>query len=80
MPKIDDGETSVTLDISTLAPGDRIAFTVDVDDQLSNSELGQIRVAGGEIAGATLSYGTATASFSKNNIAALNVSTCNAQS
>ena len=33
--------------------GARAAFSIDVDDRLTGSDLGQIRVTGGEMAGAT---------------------------
>lgn len=33
--------------------GARAAFSIDVDDRLAGSDLGQIRVTGGEMAGAT---------------------------
>ncbi len=60
------GQTTMELDMSadyqtatlsavSLAPGARIAFTTDLDDQLAQSALGQIRVVGSEIAGARVS-------------------------
>ncbi len=49
-----DGSQSVMLKIKPLKPGARIAFTIDVDDTLTRSELGQTRVSGGEIAGAEI--------------------------
>jgi hypothetical protein len=33
-------------------PGGRAAFSIDVDDRLTASDLGQIRVTGGEMEGA----------------------------
>ncbi|MEM7404722.1 MAG: hypothetical protein AAF458_05480 [Pseudomonadota bacterium] len=47
-----DGDKSLSVKVSGLAPGARVAFTIDVDDTLAASELGQIRVSGAEIAGA----------------------------
>lgn len=47
-----DGDTLVTLRLNGLAAGEVVAFTVDVDDTLAASELGQIRVTGAEIEGA----------------------------
>jgi len=49
-----DGDTVVRLVLTELAPGDEIVFTIDVDDTLQSSELGQIRVSGAEIAGASV--------------------------
>lgn len=50
-----DGDQRITLTVSGLSDGDLVAFTIDVDDQLAQSPLGQIRVTGAEIEGATLS-------------------------
>ncbi len=49
-----DGDTVVRLVLKELAPGDEIAFTIDVDDTLQRSDLGQIRVSGAEIEGASV--------------------------
>ena len=51
---VGDGDEAVSFQLSSLAPGEIVAFTVDVDDRLTDSNLGQIRVDGSEIAGATL--------------------------
>lgn len=55
LPTPSDGDQGVTLDFSTFPKDSRFAFTIDVDDQLADSELGQIRVSGSEIAGSVLS-------------------------
>jgi hypothetical protein len=39
--------------------GTRAAFSIDVDDRLTGSDLGQIRVTGGEMAGAIAVFETA---------------------
>lgn len=49
LPTVTDGQTSIDFAINTLAPGDSIAFTIDVDDTLGQRE---ITVAGSEMAGA----------------------------
>lgn len=49
---VKDGDETLTVRVSGLAPGARATFTIDVDDTLTASELGQIRVSGAEIAGA----------------------------
>ena len=46
-----DGARSVTLTFSTIAPKQSAKFTIDVDDTLTFSDLGQIRVSGAEIEG-----------------------------
>ena len=55
---VNDGDTKITLTVSGLKPNQSIAFTIDVDDTLRNSERGQIQVSGSEIAGATVSVAT----------------------
>lgn len=51
---VKDGDTVIKLNLTGLAPNQSVAFTIDVDDTLTNGALGQIRVAGSEIAGATV--------------------------
>lgn len=48
---VNDGDNQVVLSVRQLPPGARIAFTVDVDDTLSQRG---ITIAGSEIAGATV--------------------------
>lgn len=48
---VNDGDTQVVLSVRSLAPGARIAFTVDVDDTISQRG---ITIAGSEIEGATV--------------------------
>jgi len=43
-PKITDGDTKIMLRLNELAVGSKVSFTIDVDDTLENSALGQIRV------------------------------------
>ena len=52
--KVRDGSSDVALELRSFAPGAKIAFTVDVDDTLPRSELGQTRVADSEISGAEI--------------------------
>lgn len=56
-----DGDSRVVLQFSTLPIGASFAFTIDVDDTLPASSLGQIRVAGSEIAGAVFEVNGQTA-------------------
>ncbi|MEO1397233.1 MAG: hypothetical protein AAFU56_00010 [Pseudomonadota bacterium] len=54
--RLRDGGPFLTLDFSAFEAADTFTFSIDVDDTLKASELGQIRVAGSEINGAALSY------------------------
>lgn len=46
---VKDGDSQLAVRIETLAVGESVGFTIDVDDTLPKSELGNIRVAGSEI-------------------------------
>jgi len=48
--QVEDGERSLSVGIPTLSPEASVSFTIDVDDTLTQSELGNIRVSGSEIA------------------------------
>lgn len=52
LPRIADGDSVLTLPISVLEPGGKIAFTIDVDDTLTQSES---MVSDTEITGALVS-------------------------
>jgi hypothetical protein len=54
-PVIQDGSERLTLNFTRFEPGERFVFSIDVDDQLTASDLGQIRVSGPEMEGALLS-------------------------
>ena len=62
-PNINDGDKSALIALQGLSVGGKVVFTIDLDDTLPNSSLGQIRVAGSEIAGARVSV-TTNATFS----------------
>ncbi|MEM7376350.1 MAG: aggregation factor core [Pseudomonadota bacterium] len=49
---VQDGDTALRVRIDALADGARASFTIDVDDALTDSALGQIRVADSEMSGA----------------------------
>ena len=55
-PTVTDGATQITLDLTGLGAGQSVAFTIDVDDTLAQSSLGQIRVSDSEIAGASVVF------------------------
>lgn len=52
---VTDGDNRIELTLTGLAPKQSVAFTIDVDDTLRKSSLGQIRVTDAEIAGASVS-------------------------
>lgn len=49
-----DGDTAFTVRIGALEAGEQAVVSVDVDDRQASGALGQIRVAGSEMAGATI--------------------------
>ena len=49
-----DGDNTLSITISNLAPDQTASFTIDVDDTKVQSELGQIRVSRAEISGALI--------------------------
>jgi hypothetical protein len=53
-PVVQDGSDRLTLDFARFEPGQHFRFSIDVDDQLAASDLGQIRVSGREMEGALL--------------------------
>jgi len=54
-----DGAEVITVTLRDAQAGGRAAFSIDVDDRLTSSDLGQIRVTGGEMAGAVATFHTA---------------------
>jgi hypothetical protein len=54
-----DGAEVVRVVLRDAKSGSRAAFSIDVDDRLTGSDLGQIRVTGGEMAGAAAIFETA---------------------
>ncbi|MEM7259071.1 MAG: hypothetical protein AAF404_16970 [Pseudomonadota bacterium] len=49
-----DGQQSITITFDDFPAGAYYAFSIDIDDTLSASELGNIRVTGGELNGTTV--------------------------
>ncbi|WP_170470289.1 aggregation factor core [Ruegeria arenilitoris] len=74
LPLVVDGQNTIELEITSLAIGDKLAFTIDVDDTIGQRE---ITVTGSEIEGATVSFADAdetnTATFTSE--ALVNVTT-----
>ncbi len=59
-PQVTDGDQVIALSFEQFSSTNSYTFSIDVDDQLSNSELGQIRVSGSEIQGGTVSFAVST--------------------
>ena len=80
IPQVRDGDRRVALQIRALSPRQALAFTIDVDDTLQNSPLGQIRVADSEIEGAVLRIEadgeTRTAAFNQSSAARIDLPGC----
>lgn len=57
-PTVNDGDDRLSLAFQSFNAGETYRFSIDVDDRLINSDLGQIRVSGGEMQGATLTATT----------------------
>ena len=53
-----DGAQVIAVTLRDARAGRRAAFSIDVDDRLMASDLGQIRVTGGEMAGAVAIFET----------------------
>ena len=77
IPSVVDGQNTIELEIASLAAGDKLAFTVDVDDTIGQRE---ITVTGSEIEGATVSYAdaeeTSTATFSSEALVNVKTTDC----
>ena len=52
--EVKDGDSTLSLSIQSIAANDSVSFTIDVDDTLTQSELGNIRVSGSEITNALI--------------------------
>ena len=78
---VTDGDDMAHLTLREMAPGDKVVFTIDVDDTLTTSELGQIRVTGSEINGAsatviTSADGAISANFGRDAQAIISYGDC----
>lgn len=62
-PVVKDGDDRLALAFKSFGSGQTYRFSIDVDDQLTNSDLGQIRVSGGEMQGAQLTVTTVEGSI-----------------
>ncbi len=73
LPRVKDGDQIVSLQLKGLKSGQRVAFTIDVDDTAGASET---RVSASEIQGATVRVGRASGTFGKDNVARVKLPAC----
>jgi hypothetical protein len=73
VPRVKDGDQILSLQLKGLKSGQRVAFTIDVDDTAGASET---RVSGSEIQGATVRVGRASGTFGKDNVARVKLPAC----
>lgn len=80
IPQVSDGARQITFSVTDLPGESAIAFTIDVDDTLTQSGNGQTRVSGSEMAGALVRLsGVAVAeaaSFDQTGQAVLTLNNC----
>ena len=70
-PQLKDGADTLALKFEHFDPKETYRFSLDVDDQLTNSELGQIRVSSSEMNGAQIQYVVADMKGKKHKISAV---------
>ena len=78
--RVIDGDTGLTVRISSFSPGVQVGFTIDVDDTLTDSDLGMIRVTDSEMSGGEVlleanGQSAVSAAFGENNLITL-TATC----
>ena len=76
VPQVLDGMNRLDLSLTRFPADGRVQFTIDVDDTLPRSQWGQIRVSGGEMAGAEVIGLDRRASFNAEGLAVLPVTAC----
>ncbi len=79
--KVKDGDSTLSLVIESIAANDSVSFTIDVDDTLTQSELGNIRVSGSEIKNASIDVNVqgqqaSAATFNNKGKALVSLSSC----
>lgn len=78
-----DGDSVLTVKVTNLLPETTASFTIDVDDQLPQGELGMTRVSGSEIENSLASvtfweHQLSTAAFSADSVAVVPTPACQA--
>ena len=51
MPAVSDGDAAMLMLFADFAPGQSFVFTIDLDDRLTHSDMGQTMISGAEIEG-----------------------------
>ncbi len=79
--QVTDGDQMLSVEIKALLPNTSASFTIDLDDTLTESELGNIRISASEIMDGkvNVSYGTQpalSANFSSKSIAVVPAPEC----
>lgn len=79
--KVNDGDKKLSLSIDSIKPKKSASFSIDVDDTLVQSELGNIRVSGSEIKNASVTINLNekrpfTATFNSNGRALIALPPC----
>lgn len=79
--KVNDGDKKLSLNIESVASKNSVSFSIDVDDTLAQSELGNIRVSESEIANASVTINAKdkkpfTATFNSNGRALIILPPC----
>lgn len=78
---VKDGDKKLSIAVASLAPNKSVRFTIDVDDTLTNSALGNIRVANSEMENGTVNITLDNAArysgtFNKKSQAVIDFSAC----
>jgi len=78
--EISDGDQTLDIGLDEMTPGAKIRVTFDMDDTLTNSSLGQIRVSRSEIEGASamtnLAIDTPSAQFDAEGVVVIPQPAC----
>ncbi|MEB8433852.1 hypothetical protein OO007_16565 [Cocleimonas sp. KMM 6892] len=80
---VKDGDKTLSLSIESIEPNKSASFSIDVDDTLAQSELGNIRVSGSEISNGLIAVNLKNkkpykATFNKNGKALIKLPPCSA--
>lgn len=70
-PRLKDGADVLSLQFEHFKPSETYRFSLDVDDQLTNSELGQIRVSSSEMNGAKIDFVVSDPKGKKHKVSAI---------
>lgn len=79
---VKDGDKKLSLNVKKLAPNESVSFTIDLDDTLAKSSLGNIRISDSEIKGGMISLSLTNqksfnATFNNDAKALIQLADCN---